>query len=422
MRLNGIYPGWGIVAYAVACQTLMVGITQASFGLYVVPVSHEFGLSRADMNSAIILMNVGGALFAPMVGWLIDRVRLRYLLLGGSTMMAIGYGVLGLSTSALMAAITIFPFLALGIAIAGRPGTALIVRWFDANRARALTLGAFGLSLGGLLVAPIVGLSIGALGWRSTLMLSGLASLVVIGLPATIMRLDPSADEMERERPRDATAGVTLPGELAPPSFKSVLSRPLFWCLAFACAMPMAISQSLLISMVPMAVENGVPPVQAALIISASGVTAFSAKIVVSLFANRVNQMWLLMSMFLVGMIENSVLFAFAENASLPVLLACGVLQGLSSGLLMPLVNTLMARIFGRASFGTVMGLMFPVIFVVSALFARMIGEVYDATGSYSPAFLGFVVIEAAAAALMFYAQTLHRRELTQAMVAAPAT
>ena len=410
--MNRIYPGWGIVAYAIATQTLITGITQASFGLYVVPVSHEFHLSRADVNIAIILMNVGGAIYSPFIGWLMDRVSMRTLLLVGSALMALFYVALGLSNSPLMAAIMIFPFLTLGLAVGGRPGTALIVHWFDANRARALTLGAFGLSLGGLVVAPLLGMAIGAWGWRAAVMLSGIASLVIIGLPALVMRLAPSEDELARERPANPTPIALATGDDQPAPVMAILRQPLFWVISLAGAMPMAISQALLISMVPMAVEHGIPPAKAALIISASGVTAFSIKIIVSILANRINQMWLLIAMFGVGMVENTILFAFAEHAALPVLLGCGVLQGMSSGLLLPLFYTLVARIFGRASFGTAMGLMFPVIFAVGALFAREIGEVYDAVGSYRPAFLGFVVVEFISALLMFLALHLYRRSL----------
>ena len=407
--MNRLYPGWVIVAYAIFCQTLITGVTQASFGLYVVPVSREFGLSRADMNTGIIMLNVGGALYAPIVGWLMDRVPIRPLILTGCAIIAVSFVALGLAATAMMAALCIFPFLTMGLALAGRPETALIVRWFDLNRARALTLGAFGLSLGSLLVSPLIGLSIGTYGWRTTVMLCGGAALVVIALPALLLRLQPTQDELARERPPTPPLASAI-GEEAPLPMMGILRQPLFWLIALAGAMPMAISQALLISMVPMAVEHGIPPAQAALIISASGITAFSIKIVVSILANRVNQMGLLMAMFGVGMVENAILFAYAEQASLPVLIACGVMQGMSSGLLLPLFYTLVARIFGRASFGTAMGLMFPVIFAVGALFARLIGDIYDVTGSYRPAFLGFVAVELIAAMLMFAAYRMHRR------------
>ena len=63
-----MYFGWVVVIVGAFIMMLTMGTTVGVFGLYVLPVSQEFGLSRADVNSGFALMNLGGAVIAPLVG------------------------------------------------------------------------------------------------------------------------------------------------------------------------------------------------------------------------------------------------------------------------------------------------------------------------------------------------------------------
>lgn len=406
------YYGWNIVAYSILCQMMLVGTTQASFGLYVVPVSEEFGLSRANTNLAIILMNVGIALFTPLMGWLADRVSIRPLLLIGGVLTALSLALLSLSHAVLLSALVIAFVLTGGESATMRPGTVLIVRWFDANRGRALTLGAVGLSLASIIIAPLVGYMIGAFGWRTALLVSAVLAGVVVIVPALFLRLVPRADEKQRETPSSVSYDAPDQPPARPLPIGALLRMPQFWCIGFAIAIPMSISQAVAISMAPMAVEAGIPVAQAATLASAAGLMALTGKLGLAIIADKVNQMLLLTAAFCIGAVENVILFLVAGSAPYHIMLMCAVMQGLSSGMLMPLFNALLARQFGPASFGTALGLMFPIISLNNALFARFAGEVFDRTGSYHFAFASFAVLEVVAAALMLSARRLPRSSL----------
>lgn len=60
-----------------------------------------------------------------------------------------------------------------------------------------------------------------------------------------------------------------------------------------------------------------------------------------------------------------------------------------------------MAWLFGARSYGTVMGLMAIIMQPFAVVAMRFIGEVYDRTGSYVPAFAVFIVLALIAIALI---------------------
>ncbi len=413
--MRRIYHGWNLVAYLVAGQALLVGATQTAFGLYVLPVSHEFGLSRADTNMAIILMNLGSAVSAPLIGWLADRLPARPMILTGAVAVGLSFTTLGLSHSVLLSAIVLLALIAAdGAAL--RPVAVLIVRWFEARRGRALTFGAMGLSLAGILVAPVVGFLIGNFGWRASVLTSGAAAATILILPALFLRFRPRPEELAREMNPETPAALAIATDRPTPlRFAALLRMPQFWCIGIAIAIPMSVSQAVAISLAPIAVESGIPITLAATFASAAGIMAITGKVGLALIADKANQMLLLVVAFCIGAVENLLLFSVATHASYPVLLGCAVLQGLSSGMLMPLFTVTLARRFGAASFGTVFGLMAPIIAVLNALFARFAGEVFDRTGDYRFAFATFVGLEIFAAVLMFSAN----RFRTPAVIAA---
>src|SRR5688572_2817195 len=149
---------------------LLVGSTFTAFGLFVVPVSAEFGLSRAEMNTALILLNIGNAAVAPFIGRMLDRFPVRWIMSSCALLFGACLVTLGLSKSITLSA---FVFaLPLAVALQGTGTltvTVLLARWFQVQRGRAMALAALGMSFGSIVVTPAVGFLIQAEGWRPTL-------------------------------------------------------------------------------------------------------------------------------------------------------------------------------------------------------------------------------------------------------------
>ncbi len=410
--------GWNLVIYAMAGTAFITAIVQGAFGLYVLPVSKEFGLSRADMNTVVILGSLGGAVMAPFLGWMADRFPPRPMIAVGSLILAASFATLGLSHSILLSAIVVALILHLGLGLATRPVAVLVVKWFDAHRGRALTVSAMGLSLAGIVVVPCVGLLLQNLSWRATLMISGAVATAVLVVPGMLLRLYPTAEEIAREKKPATPSDVVATAERTSPlPIRAILTMPLFWCVALAIAIPMSVSGAIVITLAPMAMQAGIPVTYAATFASVAGIMAISGKVGLAVIADKANQMLLMTGVFFIGAIENAVLFVVTPHVTYPALVFCSALQGMSSGALMPLLTVLIAKKFGPASFGTVFGVMFPVILVLNAAAARFIGEVYDRAGTYQPAFAAFVVLQIFSCALIFFANRLRSPNIDEPAV-----
>jgi MFS family permease len=107
----------------------------------------------------------------------------------------------------------------------------------------------------------------------------------------------------------------------------------------------------------------------------------------------------------LIGLVPCSLLLV-AE--SFPALLVTAVVIGLSLAVVAPVYIALLADRFGLAAFGTVRGLIVPVMSVMGALSVRFIGEIYDRTGDYHLGLWIYVFIDIAAAALILATYRMH--------------
>lgn len=401
--MRRIYFGWYVVAISVVAFMLLIGTTFTAFGLFVVPVSKDLGLSRADMNTALILLNIGNAAVAPVIGRMLDRFPMKRIMIACAVLFGACLVTLGLSNSLLLSA---FVFaLPLAIALQGTGTltvTVLIARWFQVQRGRAMALAALGMSLGSIVVTPLVGMLIQAEGWRAALITSGCGVTAIMLVAALVVRDRPGPNDVEGgQKTLDAqAAGAPKPAPIgAPAKMGELLGTGQFWTIAIGAALALAVSQAVSVSLAPLALGAGLTVVKATTLISAAGGGAIAGKLVLAAVADRVDRVALLTGLFL---LMTAVAAVLVVSKSYIALLGSAVSLGVATGAMTPIFYALLADRFGAASFGTVRGLMAPLIAIVSAIAVRFAGEVYDRTGDYDVMFYTFIVAQLIAAAFMF--------------------
>ena len=392
-----IYRGWYMVAIAIVAQMLLYGLVFACFGLFVLPVSRDLGLSRAEMNSALVLLTIGAGLTAPLVGSLIDKLSLRLVLLASMAFLSLCLALLGLSHSLWVSGFIMLLPLPFAVQAAGVLSmNVLLVRWFRLFRSRAIALGMLGLSLGGIVVPPLVAASIEAMGWRQSLLLAS-GTLFVILIPLYLFVRDrPGGSDVESPDadPAPEPQPVTPAGKA---DMRAILASPAFWVIAVAAGLATAVMQGTQVSLVPMAIATGLSTIQASALLSAFGGGVLAGMVLAASAGDRVDRVTLLCGLYVLLALMNAALMVTQSYAGL-IAIAAGL--GLA-GAATPIYQALAADMFGADAFGKVRGLLTPIVALMVAMAVRFGGEVYDRMGGYAVMLSVFVAVPILSAVLI---------------------
>ena len=215
-----LYYGWYIVATCFFIAFLTVG-AQNAFGIFVIPMSEEFGWNRTTISFAAALGFLVNGLTQPFIGHVFDR-------LGGRRVILWGLVIIGLATFALsftfhfLFLVFMFGFV-LSPALSGPSLTntmALLSKWFQRQRATAVAFNSAGTSVGGLLLVPFGMYLLQATNWRVTWAVLGMLVLfLAVPLAFLFIRNDPGEQEV-------APNGDLEPSEDAPPDLRRSRSGP----------------------------------------------------------------------------------------------------------------------------------------------------------------------------------------------------
>ncbi|MYM61826.1 MFS transporter [Pseudomaricurvus sp. HS19] len=407
--MNKVYYGWFIVAIAVVINTLIIGGVFTSMGVFVLPLATEFELTRAEANTAAILLSFGCAVCSPFVGSLLDRRPLRQMMWTGALLLGGCLIAIGLSDSLYVsAAIVTLPLAVSTIAAGTASVTVLIARWFSVYRSRAMALAALGISFGGVLMPPLLGFLLERIGWRQTLIVEGVVLMVAISVLVLLVRDRPG--ENDREVPGEHPASERTPASTAsevPMSLLSVLRLPLFWFMCLSVSFVVGAAHAFSITIVPLGQDMGLTAATAAGLLSLFAGGGVCGKLLVASIGQRFDSTLVLVACFALMALANFV-FLVADNYT-QLRIGC-VLLGIAVGATLPVFFSLLASTFGPASFGTVNGLATTGMAIVGAIGVRCAGEIYDRTGGYELLFMVLIGIQFVSMLLIVSARWLMSR------------
>lgn len=395
-----IFYGWRMAGAACGIQFMLSGLLNQAFGAYVAVLSDERGWSKTALSGAAALQSVESAIMGPALGWLLDRVGARRLIVIGILIFAGGFVALS-QIETLGAFYVCAVLLAVGASLSGYfPLTVALVQWFRRHRARAISIMSLGMAMGGLAV-PLVAWSMHAFGWRATALGSGVLALL-IGLPlATIIRSRPEDHGETVDGLPDAplpaavpgAAGAALPPAAAPdpePEFtaRQALRTRAFWLLGLGHAFALLVVTSVNVHGITHMKEGlGYSVPQAALVVMALTTAQIVGIVLSALLGDRFrkrNVAALCMFGHMLGML----LLTYATH---PLAVAgFVVLHGVAWGVRGPFMQALRADYFGRNAIGMIMGLSAVIVALGQIAGPLVAGTLADLTGNYR---LGFTVL-----------------------------
>jgi MFS family permease len=404
-----VFYGWKIVGVCFVTLFVSVGFGFYSFGAFFKAIAEEFGGSRAVVGAGLSLFFLTNGLIAPFLGRLIDRGSIRTVMTVGVVLLALGQLIISRAATLTQFYLVLATLMAFGASlIGGLPTSTLVANWFERQRGTALGIATMGISLSGVVMAPVATALIDRYGWRTTFVIYAAGTLLlvlpvvrlfVVNRPEDI-GLAPDGDPPATPHPPQALgASRKVAGELpatgsgyAPVPYpfraRDAFSDRNFWVIAAVVALNFCCNGALLTHLIPFASDLGFTATEAALVLSLGAALGVGGKVLFGWLSDRIDvrlAMWTSSAIQAIGVL------GLVYARSYGTVMLAGGLFGLGMGGLVPLWGTLIGSAFGRRAFGQVMGLMSPTLLPLQTAGVPFAGWVYDRTGSYVPAFLVFL-------------------------------
>ena len=269
-----IYFGWYVVAAVTFIAFVNTG-SRSSFGIFVIPMSEEFGWSRFTISVVAAIGAIVGGAAQPFLGYLFDRIGARKVILTSLLTVGLATAALGLTFNFIFLLLVFGFVVSISNSGAALARGALLARWFIRKRATVISVSAVGTSVGSLVLVPLAMYLLQATGgnWRVTWAALGLIILVLaVPLAFLFIRDDPSKVGLrpygEADRSKDGTA-YQSPEQRGPLEIdkwsQSFRSFPM-WQMSgafFVCGLTTVIMS---VHFVPYAIGQGVSPGVAATI------------------------------------------------------------------------------------------------------------------------------------------------------------
>jgi len=384
-KQNGIYYGWVIAA---ACVFIAMAGSGAynGFGVFIIPMSEEFGWSRSAISLAASVGTIVGGLSQPFFGRVFDRVGGRRLILVGLAAFGVS-NVLLMFTSNLLYLVLVFGVL---IALAGSAGTfntavALVSKWFERRRATAISLVSAGGSLSGLVFVPFVAYTIPLVGWRSTWLILGLMVLVLaVPVAFLILKDDPSdvgqLPDGDKEAAYRGHAGSTSRAPLETGYWLTALKSVPFWQISggyFVCGVTTSMIST---HFVPYAIEEGFSPAAGAMAFGVLSGLNIIGVLGAGMLGDRLGRKNVLAAVYATRAVSFLVLLTVP---GLWGLFGFAIISGFSWYGTVPLTTSLTAEVYGIRHIGTLSGITYLAHSVGGALSVQFAGIMKDVTGAY---------------------------------------
>ncbi|HLX05974.1 MAG TPA: MFS transporter [Candidatus Binatus sp.] len=405
--------GWIIVASLFVTLVFVFGSGYNTGGLFFPHLLKHFGWKRAQLSTlqgAALPLSAG--LSAPLIGWLLDRVEARVVMVAGAIMTGVSFLIASRvdSFGPLFGA-----YVLLGVGIGAStllPCALVIANWFGARRGLAMGLTFAGTSLGGAAMTMVGNVAIAHGGWRAGYVALAIPMFVVV-VPLIII--------VVRTRPPQAEGVTVAQASDALPGFelREAFRCRSFWMISAAQFFFAAIAAGTGLHLITYLSEVGYTATFAASMMSLIYVFAAFGKLGMGLLADRVSARIALALNFLAACVGMILIFGAARTA---VLIPFVLIFGLSLGAPLVLIPMLVAESLGLKRFGSIGGI--AGIFNTIGAFVGPVGagKIYDMTGSYLPAFEVFVVMCLLGAAVTYSCRSFESEQARQPSAPLPAT
>jgi len=385
---NELTRNWVLLLAAstgVICSSIVLPFY--SLGALVVPITEEFGWSRAEFQLALLFSTGTGVVTAPLVGIVIDRLGARLVALSG---------LVGLSCALILAAfqngelwMLYLAYTAMAFLGAGTipvTWTRAITSIFFAQRGLALGIMLSGTGICAIIIPQLTVWLTAEYGWRTAYL--GLAALPTLFAGPLVYFFFKPAKSIEHDSEAAIASGQGI-------TFSEATRGYRFWVLLVSIFLVYIAMSGMVPNLIPALQDQGIPAQKAATAISVFGIAVIAGRLIVGYL---VDKLWapgvaaVAISLPVIG----SLMLVGAPGFFIACVAAAFL--GFAAGAELDLMAFLAAKYFGLLHYARIYAVLYAALALASGLAPMIFATIFDVTGSYNIGFLfgaGFFAVGA---------------------------
>ncbi len=362
-----------------------------TFGIFLTPITMEFGWARGTVGAANFFAHVTAALATPFVGILIDRYGIRRTSLTFITLFSLSVAAISLTPASPIMFFVLYAIC--GLFSAGQsplPYAKAVAACFDARRGIALGVAMAGVGIGTSLIPLWTQFLVDSYGWREAYIGLGLTTFI-IAFPAVAFFVGQADERFARNRAADS---ATIPGTFGRDAIRSYQ----FWTIGIAAILFASAILGTIGHLVPYLTDRGMDLQTAASMMIGVGISTIIGRLVSGYLLDRYFAPYVAAFFFSLPLISLALLISGATGFGL-FLAIIGL--GLGLGAEIDLMGFLVSRYFGIRSFGEIYGYVFALFALGSGFGPMAHGFAFDYSGSYNVSHMISIALVVSAAMLL---------------------
>jgi len=383
-----VFYGWVVITAGFIISAFSLG-TRSSFGVFFKSIESEFSLTRGATSSIFSVYMLLCAVFAILGGWALDRYGPKTVALLTSCFTGLSLLLTSQANSAWQLFIVYGLLLSLGTAPIFTVVNSTASRWFKKKRGFVLGITTSGGGLGTIVIAPFATYLISNFDWRTAFIVMGLIAWPVMVFMSLLLKKDPSDIGLLPDGVKPGAAKIKLQTnesstQLTSLSLLEASRTSNFWFLGFVWLLLSLNVHLVLVHAVSYAVDMGISPMEAAIILSLIAGAGILGRLVMGSVSDVIGRKSLAITC---AILQVGALIWLIWARDLWMFYLFAIAFGFSWGGLGTLSTALIGDIFGMRSVGVIMGVMSASWSVGAAIGPAIGGFTFDATGNYFTAF-----------------------------------
>ncbi|MFB3925399.1 MAG: MFS transporter [Syntrophales bacterium] len=387
MARPGIFWGWFVVAGAFFVLGINYG-ARYCFGVFIIPMSQEYGWSRSVISLAASLNMFVYAVCAIFVGRLLDKMAPRWIISIGAVVAAASFILTGFVKTPLQFYIVYGLLCGMGSAgLSVVVGNSSVGKWFIRKRGTAMGISTMGISFGTIMLTPLSGYIAKHFGWHAGFIFLGVAILFIgVSVSQFLMGraspeacgLLPDGEEVPEMVLRIDEESAGIPKKISALPF---LKDSRFWILGIGFGLAIMTMMSVFMHVVAYAMDKGLDKITAASALSAIGIAGLAGQFFYGWLSDRLRDVKHAAVLGIFVMASGTLLLLYIDSAK--GLYFSAIVYGFGYGSLAPMMPIMAADRFGRDVLGSVYGMLTFFIGTGGSIGPILGGVMFDALGSY---------------------------------------